>query len=145
MKDTAIEILLVEDNLGDVRLTEEALAEAGIRHRLNAVHDGADAIDFLLQRGRHAHAPRPDLILLDLNLPRKGGREVIAAIKAEPSLRTTPLVVFTSSSHEQHVLDGYDPRKCLYTVKPPTFEDSVDTMQQIHQFWLETTSQDSQP
>jgi chemotaxis family two-component system response regulator Rcp1 len=135
MNDEAIEILLVEDNPGDVLLTKEALGEAQVRHRLNVVQDGADAIDFLLRRGRFAGAPRPDLVLLDLNLPRKNGRDVIAEIKEESSLCSTPLVVLTSSPHDQAVLDGYDSRLCLYVVKPAKFDDFVEEIRRIEDFW----------
>jgi CheY-like chemotaxis protein len=137
--ETVIEILLVEDNPGDVVLTKEALKQVGVKHRLNVVHDGADAVDFLFRRGPHAQAPRPDLILLDLNLPRKNGRDVIDEIKAESSLRTMPLVVLTSSRHEQDVLDGCDPARCLYMVKPPTFDAFAETIRQIEQFWRAAT------
>jgi chemotaxis family two-component system response regulator Rcp1 len=138
--DTMIEILLVEDNPGDVVLTKEALKQAEVKHRLNVVQDGVDAVDFLFRRGQYAEAPRPDLILLDLNLPRKNGRDVIAEIKAESSLRTTPLVVLTSSHHEEDALDGYNPARCLYMVKPPTFNAFTDAIRQIEQFWRAATS-----
>jgi chemotaxis family two-component system response regulator Rcp1 len=140
MSDAVIEILLVEDNLGDVLLTREALGEAQVRHRISVVHDGVEATDFLFRRGRHAQAPRPDLILLDLNLPCKNGREVIAEIEAEPSLHATPLVVLTTSPHDQEVLDGYDPAKCVYMVKPSSFDELVETARQIEQFWKTVTS-----
>jgi two-component system, chemotaxis family, response regulator Rcp1 len=136
VNDAAIEILLVEDNPGDVLLTKEALGEAQVKHRLSVVQDGAEAMDFLLQRSGFAQAPRPDLILLDLNLPRKNGRDVITEIKAESSLCGTPLVVLTSSPHDQAVLDGYDPTRCLYMVKPGGFDEFVDTIRQIERFAL---------
>ena len=141
--DEIIDILLVEDNEGDVLLTREALQDAKVKHRLNVVNDGMAAMDFLFHRGPYTQAPRPDLILLDLNLPRMSGREVVAEMKADSSLRSTPLVVLTSSPGENHVLKDYDPRRCLYVVKPSGYEALVEAIGQIHQFWVAATSQPS--
>src|SRR5579859_2628438 len=102
-----IEVLLVEDNPGDVRLTEEALKEGRIISHLNVVSDGVEATDFLWRRGKYAKAPRPDLVLLDLNLPRKNGREVLQEIKADPNLRRIPVMVLTTSKAEQDLQKAY--------------------------------------
>lgn len=136
LKYKTIEILLVEDNAGDVLLAREALDEARVSCRLNVVSDGVEAIDFLLRRGNHQDAPPADLVLLDLNLPRKNGRDVINEMLAHPSLHLTPLVVLTSSRHDQDVLDGYDPVRSMYIVKPSHFEALVGVMKQVEQFWL---------
>ena len=103
-----VEILLIEDSPGDVRLTQECFKESKISNKLSVVMDGQKAIDFLQQKGKFANAPRPDLILLDLNLPRKDGREVLAEIKADPDLRKIPVVVLTISKAEQDILKMYD-------------------------------------
>jgi CheY-like chemotaxis protein len=129
----------VEDNVGDILLIKEAFNEAGVIHRLNVVNDGAEATDFLFRKGRFAKALRPDLIILDLNLPKKSGREVIAEIKADSELARIPIVVLTSSSHDQDVLEGLDPQKSLYLVKPLSFAAIVDMAKQIQSFWLTFT------
>jgi CheY-like chemotaxis protein len=103
-----VEILLVEDNPGDVRLTREALKEGKIRNNLNVVGDGVEALRYLRREGPYAESTRPDLILLDLNLPRMDGREVLEAVKADPSLRLIPVVVLTSSAAEQDIVRAYD-------------------------------------
>lgn len=141
MNKPTIKILWVEDNVGDILLIKEAFNEAGVNHRLNIVNDGEEAGDFLFHRGRFAKALRPDLVILDLNLPKKSGREVIAEIKAEPAILGIPLVVLTSSSHDQDVLEGYDPRRCLYLTKPSSFMAIVDMAKQIQSFWLSLTNQ----
>jgi CheY-like chemotaxis protein len=140
-----IKILWVEDNIGDILLIKEAFKEAGLTHRLNVVNDGAEAMAFLLRRRHFARATRPDLIILDLNLPKKNGREVISDIKADPSLFRIPLVVLTTSEYDQDVLAGYDPKRCLYLVKPTSFQAFVDLAKQIQSFWLSLPPFDSNP
>jgi len=131
-----IEILLVEDSPSDVLITREAFKEFKIVNALNVVEDGVEALAFLNQQGKYASAPRPDLILLDLNLPRKNGREVLAEIKADPQFKTIPVVVLTTSHSEQDVLQAYDQHANCYIVKPVGFEKFVEAMKSIRQFWL---------
>ena len=136
MGKSMINILWVEDNIGDILLIKEAFNEAGVIHRLTVVNDGEEAMDYLFRRRPYAEAQRPDLIILDLNLPKKSGREVIAEIKADSELAQIPLVVLTSSSHDQDVLAGLDPERSIYLVKPLSFAAIVDMAKQIHGFWL---------
>jgi chemotaxis family two-component system response regulator Rcp1 len=131
-----IEVLLVEDNPGDVRLTREALKEGKTHVRLSVVHDGEEALAFLRRQGPHAAAPRPDLILLDLNLPRKGGREVLAAVKADCQLRRIPVVVLTSSQAEQDILASYDLNANCYITKPVDLDQFIGVVRSIEDFWL---------
>ncbi len=131
-----VEILLVEDNEGDVRLTREALKEGRIRNRLSVVQDGEQALAFLRREGVHADAPRPDLILLDLNLPRLDGREVLAAIKNDPALKSIPVVVLTSSRTEQDLLRAYDLHANCFITKPVEFEQFIEVVRSIEDFWL---------
>ena len=131
-----VEILLVEDNEGDVRLTREALKEGRIRNRLSVVQDGEQALAFLRREGAHADAPRPDLILLDLNLPRLDGREVLAAIKNDPALKSIPVVVLTSSRTEQDLLRAYDLHANCFITKPVEFEQFIEVVRSIEDFWL---------
>jgi len=131
-----IEILLVEDNPGDVRLTVEAFKEGKVRNRLHAVGDGLAALAFLLRTGRHADAPRPDLILLDLNLPGKDGREVLAEIKADPALRRIPVVVLTTSEAEQDILTCYNVNANCYIHKPMSLDAFLRVVRSIEDFWL---------
>jgi len=135
----------VEDNIGDILLIKEAFKQAGLSHRLNVVNDGVDALNYLFRRGRFARASRPDLVILDLNLPKKTGREVIADIKTDPSLSRIPLVVLTSSNSDQNVLDGCDPKRSLYLVKPLSFQGLVDSAKQIQSFWLSLPAAGSNP
>lgn len=132
----AIEILLVEDNPGDARLTMEALREAKVHNRLSWVTDGDQALAFLRRQGPHAQAPRPDLILLDLNLPRKDGREVLASIKADPGLRCIPVVVLTTSQAEEDILRAYHLNANCYVTKPVDLEQFLKVVQAIKDFWL---------
>jgi two-component system, chemotaxis family, response regulator Rcp1 len=132
----SIEILLVEDNPGDVRLTEEALKEGKVSNRLNVVDDGAKAIEYLHQRGAYQHACRPDLVLLDFNLPKKDGREVLAEIKADPKLRQIPVVVMTTSRAEEDVLKAYDLHANCYVTKPIDLEQFLGVVKAIEDFWL---------
>jgi len=131
-----VEILLVEDSPGDVRLTMEALKEAKVLNNLNVAADGIEAMAFLKHEGAHAKAPRPDVILLDLNLPRKDGREVLAEIKADPNLRRIPVVVLTTSRAEEDIFRAYDLHANCYITKPVDFKQFLDVVQSIEDFWL---------
>lgn len=138
--DGTVEILLVEDSPGDVRLTREAWKEARIKNRLHVAEDGVDALAFLRQQGRHAEAVRPHLILLDLNLPRKDGREVLAEIKQDPSLRLIPVVILTTSKAEQDILKTYNLHANCYITKPLDMDDFVRVVRSIEEFWLTTVT-----
>jgi two-component system, chemotaxis family, response regulator Rcp1 len=131
-----IEILLVEDNPGDVRLTREALKDAKMSNLLHVVEDGAMALDFLHRRGHYQDAPRPDLILLDLNLPRKNGREVLQEIKADPRLKIIPVVILTSSQAEEDILGAYSLHANCYITKPVDFAQLTKIVRTIEDFWL---------
>jgi len=131
-----VEFLLAEDNPGDVRLTKEALRESKISNNLNVVPDGVEAMAFLRREGKYADAPRPDVILLDLNLPKKDGREVLAEVKADPSLRLIPVVIITSSEAEQDVLRTYELYANCYVTKPVDLEQFIKVIQSIETFWL---------
>jgi chemotaxis family two-component system response regulator Rcp1 len=131
-----IEILLVEDNPGDVRLTREALKEGKVLNKLNVVTDGHEAIEFLRREGEYGDAPRPDLILLDLNLPRKDGREVLAEIKAHESLRRIPIVILTTSKAERDVIQSYNLGVNCYISKPVDLDQFIYVVKSIEEFWL---------
>ena len=131
-----VEILLVEDNPGDVRLTQEALREAKVRNALHVVSDGAAAMEFLRGENDYAGSPRPDLVFLDLNLPRKDGREVLEEIKNDPDLRRIPVVVLTTSQAEQDVLKSYELHANCYITKPVDLKSFVDVVRSIEDFWL---------
>jgi CheY-like chemotaxis protein len=131
-----IEILLVEDSLADVRLTEEAFRDAKVLNHMSVVTDGAEAMQFLRREGPHAEAPRPDLILLDLNLPRKDGREVLKEIKDDPNLRRIPVVVLTTSRAEEDVLKAYNLHANCYITKPVDFTQFISVVRSIEGFWL---------
>lgn len=131
-----IEILLVEDNPGDVRLTIEALKEAKVINHLTVVKDGIEALAFLRRQGAYAAAPRPHLIVLDLNLPRKDGREVLADIKADDNLKRIPVVVLTTSQDEQDVLKSYNLHANCYITKPVDLDQFVRVVRSIEDFWL---------
>ena len=132
----SIEILLVEDNAADVRLTIEALREGKVRNNLTVARDGEEALDVLLRRGRFEQAARPDLILLDLNLPRKDGREVLAIIKADADLKRIPVVVLTTSSAEVDILKSYELHANCYITKPVDLAQFLLVVKQIDDFWL---------
>ena len=132
-----IEILLVEDNPGDVRLTKEALKEGKVYSNLHTVKDGVEAMEFLRRQGKYKDAPRPDIILLDLNLPRKDGREVLAEIKEDPDLRRIPVVVLTTSKAEEDIVRTYDLGAESYVTKPVTFDSLVDVVRTLGRYWLE--------
>jgi two-component system, chemotaxis family, response regulator Rcp1 len=131
-----IEILLVEDNPGDVRLTIEALKEGKVSNRLSVARDGVEALSFLRRQGPHANAARPDLILLDLNLPKKDGREVLAEIKEDSRLRRIPVVVLTTSKAEEDILRTYDLHANCYITKPVDLEQFISVVRSIDDFWL---------
>ena len=131
-----IDILLVEDNPGDVRLTIEALKEGKVRNNLSVARDGVEALDFLFRRGAFANAPRPDIIFLDLNLPRKDGREVLEEIKKDPVLRRIPVVVLTTSAAEEDIVRSYDLHVNCYITKPVDMERFIDVVKAIDAFWF---------
>lgn len=132
----AVDILLVEDNRGDVLLTEKALQDAKVRNNLYVARNGVDALRFLHKEGEHAGAPRPDLILLDLNLPMKDGREVLAEIKGDPGLKRIPVVILTTSRAEEDILKAYDLNANCYVTKPVNFEQFMHVVRSIECFWL---------
>jgi chemotaxis family two-component system response regulator Rcp1 len=131
-----VEILLVEDNPGDYRLTQEALREGKVYNNLHWVKDGVEALDFLNRRGKHAGAPRPDIILLDLNLPKKDGREVLSEIKEDADLKSIPVVILTTSKAEEDVLRSYDLHANCYVTKPVDLDKFIVVVQSIDRFWL---------
>ena len=131
-----IEILLVEDSPADILLTREAFQESRIVNTIHVAEDGIQAMNFLYKRGEYASSPRPDLILLDLNLPRKNGREVLAEIKADPNLKKIPIVVLTTSSADEDILKAYDLNANCYVVKPVGFDNFMQAMQSIRHFWF---------
>ncbi|HWF22418.1 MAG TPA: response regulator [Acidimicrobiales bacterium] len=133
---TPIEVLLVEDDPGDVLITREALVGSKLVHNLHVVDNGERAVDFLRRQGDYHDVPRPDLILLDLNLPRLDGREVLARIKADESLRQIPVVVLTTSDAEEDVLRSYDLHANAYVTKPVEFEAFITVVRQIDDFFL---------
>jgi len=131
-----IEILLVEDNAADVRLTVEILKETKVRNTLTVATDGIEALDLLRRNGRYTHAMRPDLILLDLNLPKKDGREVLAEIKTDPDLKRIPVVILTSSKAEEDIFKSYNLYANCYVTKPVDLEQFVKVVKSIENFWL---------
>ena len=133
---TPIQILLVEDNPGDVRLTKESLKDAKVLNRLHVVRDGEEALDFLRRQGEHTRAVRPDLILLDLNLPKKNGREVLAEIKDNPDLRRIPVVILTVSKAEEDIIKTYDLHANCYIAKPVDLDQFLAVIKAIEEFWL---------
>jgi CheY-like chemotaxis protein len=130
------EILLVEDNAGDVRLAIEALKDAKVHNNLTTVSDGASALALLRRQGKYAKSPRPDLILLDLNLPGKDGREVLSEIKADPQLRMIPVVVLTTSQAEEDILRAYNLQANCYIAKPVDLDRFAQIVRSIEDFWL---------
>jgi len=131
-----IEILMVDDSMGDVRLAQEALKEARVRNRLSVVHDGEQALAFLRREDGYADAPRPDLVLLDLNMPRMDGREVLAQVKNDPDLRSIPIVVLTTSEAEADIVKAYDLHANAYITKPVDLEAFLDAVKVVEEFWL---------
>jgi CheY-like chemotaxis protein len=135
-KLTVIDVLLVEDDPGDVLLIREAFEHNKVHNTLHVVSDGEQALSFLRREGSHAEAPRPDLVLLDLNLPRKDGREVLAEVKADPQLRTIPIVVLTTSRAEEDVLRSYELHANAYVTKPVDFDRFIEVVRQIDDFFV---------
>lgn len=131
-----IEILLVEDNPGDVRLTKEAFKIGKIQNNMHVVYDGEEAMDFLYRRGAYSDAPRPDIILLDLNLPKKDGREVLKEIKSDEHLKTIPVVILTTSSAEEDIIRTYGLHANCYITKPVDLDKFLTIVQMIEDFWL---------
>lgn len=133
---TPIEILLVEDSPGDIRLTREALRDAKVQNTLHVVSDGMEATSFLWRQGIHADAPRPDLILLDLNLPKKSGRDVLEEIKLDPNLKSIPVVILTTSCAEEDILRSYQLHANCYITKPVDLDQFLKVVKTIDNFWL---------
>ncbi len=131
-----IDILLVEDNPGDARLAHEALKESKVRNKLYVVEDGVEAMAFLRRQGKYADVPRPDLIFLDLNLPRKSGREVLEEIKTDESLKLIPVVILTASRADEDILRSYQHHANCYITKPLDFNQFVEVTKTIGGFWL---------
>lgn len=132
----AVEILLVEDNPGDARLTEEAFKDSRLLNSMHRVSDGVEALAYLRQEGQYAKSARPDIILLDLNMPRKDGREVLAEIKEDPELKSIPVVVLTTSDADTDVIKSYELHANCYITKPVDLEKFMHIVQRIEDFWL---------
>ncbi len=132
----AIDVLLVEDDPGDVLMTREAFEDNKVANNLYVVNDGVTAMEFLRKQGEHADAPTPDLVLLDLNLPRMDGREVLAALKEDPELRRIPVVVLTTSEAEEDVLRSYSLHANAYVTKPVDFHRFIEVVRQIDEFFV---------
>ncbi|HWA86447.1 MAG TPA: response regulator [Opitutus sp.] len=135
-RNKPITILMAEDNPTDVMLTKEALEHAKLLNTLHIVEDGIEALDFLNRRGKYAKAPRPDLILLDLNMPRKNGQEVLAEIKDDPKLKHIPVVVLTTSKAEEDVVKAYGLYANCYVIKPVDFDVFAEVVRSIERFWF---------
>ena len=131
-----IEVLLVEDNPGDVRLTREALKDGKVSNNLSVAPDGVEALRFLRREGPYADAPRPDVVLLDLNLPKKDGRQVLQEMKADPSLRTIPVVILTSSEAERDIAGAYELQANCYITKPVDLDQFITAVKSIEDFWF---------
>lgn len=131
-----VEILLVEDNPGDVRLTQEAFKEGKMINKLSVVEDGVEAMAFLHREGKYTDVPRPDLILLDLNMPKKDGREVLAEIKKDPSLKNIPVIILTTSQAEQDILKSYNLHANCFITKPVDLKQFNKVVRTIKDFWL---------
>jgi len=133
---TPIEILLVEDNPADVRLTIEALKEGKVSNHLSVACDGVEALEFLRKNGKYSDVPRPDLILLDLNMPRKDGREVLEDIKTDPDLKRIPVVIMTTSKAEQDIIKSYNLHANCYVTKPIDLDQFIEVVKAVEDFWL---------
>ena len=131
-----IEILMVEDNPGDVRLTKEALKDGKVRNSIHVVTDGEEALSYLHKEGKHINSPRPDLILLDLNLPKKDGRDVLKEIKSSETFRRIPVVILTTSKAEEDILKAYDSYANCYITKPVDLDQFINVARKIEDFWL---------
>jgi CheY-like chemotaxis protein len=136
MYATPIQILMVEDNEADARLTMEVLKEAKVANSVNVVHDGEEAMEYLRRKGKYAVAYPPDLILLDLTLPRKDGREVLKEIKSDPELSNIPVVILTSSTAEKDIDTSYADQANCYVIKPVDFDRLMEVVKSIEQFWV---------
>ncbi len=134
--DGSVDILLVEDNPGDVRLTREAFKELNLTNELHVVTDGAEALDYIYQRGEHGSAPPPDLVLLDLNLPKIDGIEVLKRVKSDPDVKRIPIIVLTSSSAEDDIVESYENYTNAYITKPVEPDQFVKALQSLEEFWL---------
>jgi chemotaxis family two-component system response regulator Rcp1 len=139
-----VQILLVEDNPGDVRLTQEALKEAKFRNTVQVVGDGVEALAYLRQQGKYSAATRPHLVMLDLNMPRMDGREVLQAIKGDPDLRRIPVVVLTSSEAESDIARAYELHANCYVTKPVDIDHFLQVVKSIEEFWVEIVKLPSQ-
>lgn len=135
-----VTILLAEDNPGDVRLVQEALREAKVINRLTVASDGVEVLEALRCQGKFAHLPRPDILLLDLNLPRKDGRAVLAEVKADPQLMRLPVVIMTSSAAEEDIVRAYDLHANAYVTKPLEFDRFIEVVHAIESFWLQAVT-----
>jgi two-component system, chemotaxis family, response regulator Rcp1 len=133
-----LELLVVEDNPGDVHLIKHALRMVGAQHNVSSVADGAAALAFVRRQGEHAHAPRPDVILLDLNLPKRGGREVLRELKKDPELQEIPVLVLTSSEAQQDIRESYALKANCYITKPVELQDFLAVVHAIDEFWCRT-------
>jgi CheY-like chemotaxis protein len=131
-----VEILLIEDNPGDARLTQEALNDGKIKNNLHIAYDGVEATDFLFRRNQYHNAPRPDLIILDLNLPKKNGLEVLAEIKADPGLKSIPVIVLTISKAEEDIVRSYNLHANCFLIKPIDLNQFFEVVRSIEDFWL---------
>jgi CheY-like chemotaxis protein len=140
-----VDILLIEDNPGDVRLMHETLSESGLSVDLHLAQDGVEAMAFLRREGAYRNKPRPDLILLDLNLPKKSGREALADIKGDPELRGIPVLVLTTSEDEKDILEAYDLHANCYITKPLDLVRFARVMKLIEEFWLKTVKLPKRP
>ncbi len=136
--DKPIQLLLVEDNPGDVRLTQEALKESNANIDLSIVMDGEEAMNFLKKRGQYSDVVKPDIVLLDLNLPKKNGLEVLEEIKADEMLRTIPVIILTTSDAEHDILKGYSLHANCFVLKPVDFDEFIKVIGLINQFWFQT-------
>lgn len=136
MQSVLIEILLIEDSLGDIRLTQEALKEGKIKNNLSICHDGIEAMAFLRQEGQYKDSPKPDLILLDLNMPRKNGIEVLQELKTDEKLKFIPTVILTTSAADTDIMDSYNLNANCYITKPVDFEQFIKVIRSIEDFWL---------
>ena len=136
MDSRPIEILLVEDNPGDVRLTQEALYENKVNNNLHVAVDGIEALAFLRKEGKYADKPRPDMIMLDLNMPRKDGRQVLAEIKSDPDLKRIPVVILTTSESERDIIESYNLHANCYVAKPVDLDRFIEVVRQVEGFWL---------
>ena len=140
MNSALNEILLVEDNPADARLTVEAFKEGEVSNNLTVVEDGVEAISYLRREGQYANASRPDIILLDLNLPRKHGREVLAEVKEDPDLRRIPVIILTTSRNEKDIIDTYNLHGNCYINKPVDLDRFMDIVRSVEEFWLTTVT-----